>query len=76
MEKVFVGVSCEHLPCGTCVPKRIVWRDGRSWEISRVIHSCSSNDGEFEGIRYTILIGSAEKYLYQAGNRFYVEPAG
>ena len=29
---------------------------------------------EFEGIRYTVLIGSAEKYIYRTGNRWYVEP--
>jgi len=71
--KVFVKVSCTHLEDGTVVPQRIGWRDGREWEISRVVHSCQSSDRKYEGIRYTILIGSAEKYLYQLGSRWYVE---
>ena len=29
----------------------ISWQDGRIWNIDRVIHSCRSLDGEFEGIR-------------------------
>ena len=39
---------------------------------SEVIHSCVSLDGEFEGIRYTVFIGSAEKYIYRAGHAWYV----
>ena len=34
---------------------------------------CTSED-EYEGIRYTVLIGSAEKYLYRIGGKWYVEP--
>lgn len=52
--------------------KAISWADGRIWNIDRVIHSCVSLDGEFEGIRYTVFIGSAEKYIYRAGHAWYV----
>jgi hypothetical protein len=34
----------------------------------RVILSCKSLEGEFEGIRYTVYIGSAEKYIYRVGH--------
>ena len=61
MEKVFVKVRCSHLP-------------GQVWEITRTIHVAAPADHEFEGIRYTVLIGSAEKYIYRTGNRWYVEP--
>ena len=60
MEKVFVKVRCSHLPDGTIRP--------------RTIHVAAPADHEFEGIRYTVLIGSAEKYIYRTGNRWYVEP--
>lgn len=73
MEKIFVGVECLHTRDGTTVPERIIWHDGRTWKIDRVIHSCTSLNHEFEGIRYTVLIGSAEKYLYQSGSKWYVE---
>ena len=72
MTKIFVRVDCTHLEDGAVVPISITWRDGRVWKITRVIHSCSSQDNEFEGIRYKVLIGSAEKYLYRTGSRWYV----
>ena len=32
----------------------------------------TSPAGEYEGIRYTVLIGSAEKYIYRVKNSWYV----
>ena len=72
MEKVFVQVDSEKRENGDIIPKTITWVDGRVWNIDRVIHSCASLDGEYEGIRYTIFIGSAERYLYKAGHAWYV----
>ena len=72
MEKVFVQVDSEKRENGDIIPKSITWVDGRAWNIDRVIHSCASLDGEYEGIRYTIFIGSAERYLYKAGHAWYV----
>ncbi len=72
MEKVFVQVDSEKRENGDVIPKTITWVDGRAWNIDRVIHSCASLDGEYEGIRYTIYIGSAERYLYKAGHAWYV----
>ena len=74
MEKVFVKVRCSHLPDGTIRPESLEWEDGQVWEITRTIHVAAPADHEFEGIRYTVLIGSAEKYIYRTGNRWYVEP--
>lgn len=73
MRRTYVEVECLHLENGTVVPKSLTWRDGRVWKITRVVHCCSASDHEFEGIRYTVLIGRAEKYLYQLGSRWYVE---
>ena len=72
MNKVYVQVDSERLESGEIVPLTISWQDGRIWNIDRVIHSCRSLDGEFEGIRYTVIIGSAEKYIYRAGHAWYV----
>jgi hypothetical protein len=72
LEKVFVQVDSEKRENGDVIPKTITWVDGRAWNIDRVIHSCASLDGEYEGIRYTIYIGSAERYLYKAGHAWYV----
>ena len=72
MKKVAVQVDSEQMESGEIVPIRITWRDGRVWNIDRVIHSCASPDGEYEGIRYTVFNGSAERYIYRAGHAWYV----
>ena len=72
LEKIYVQVDSEREGNGEVVPLVISWMDGRTWKIDRVLHSCVSLDGEYEGIRYTVLIGSAEKYIYRAGHAWYV----
>lgn len=75
MNKVFVDVDCRVLSNGAIRPQCVRWPDGRTWSIKRTLHSCTSPTKEYEGIRYTVIIGSAEKYIYQTGNKWYVEPA-
>ena len=72
MGKVFIKVDYQILSCGAIKPLRIHWHDGRTWEIKKTLHSCTSAD-EFKGIRYTVIIGSAEKYLYRIDDKWYVE---
>ena len=72
MKKVFVQVDSNRLENGEVVPQTISWADGRVWNIDRVIHSCGSLDGEYEGIRYTVIIGSEEKNIYRVGHSWYV----
>ena len=72
MKRIYVQVDSKRLESGEIVPLTISWEDGRFWNIDRVLHSCVSPDGEFEGIRYTVLIGSAEKYIYRVGHAWYV----
>ena len=74
MEKLFVNVLCDHQKDGTLRPVRIIWADGRTWDIRRTLHVAEPVENEFEGIRYTVLIGSAEKYIYRTGTKWYVEP--
>lgn len=73
MEKVYVNVDYQVLVGGAITPVRIYWHDGRAFDIRKTPHCCTSED-EYEGIRYTVLIGSAEKYLYRIGGKWYVEP--
>ena len=40
--------------------------------IDKTLHACTS-ECDFKGIRYTVLIGSAEKYLYRIDDQWYVE---
>lgn len=73
MEKVYVNVDYQVLGGGALKPVRIYWTDGRAFDVRKTLHSCTSED-DFEEIRYTVLIGSAEKYLYRIGGKWYVEP--
>ena len=57
---------------GNIFPLSITWKDGRSWNIQRVLHTCQSPDMSFKGIRYTILIDGEEKYLYRDNLHWYV----
>ena len=72
MKKVFVNVDYQVLSGGAIKPVRIYWHDGRVFNIRKTLHSCTSED-DFEGIRYTVLIGTAERYLYRIGLKWYVE---
>ncbi len=74
MIKHFVNVRCDHHQDGTLRPRQIMWGDGRTWDIKRTLHVAEPVEDEFEGIRYTVLIGSAEKYIYRTGAQWYVEP--
>jgi len=75
VNKKYVRVDVSVLTDGTQYPQRIYWPDGRSWNVDRVLHMACPVQNEFEGIRYTILIGSAEKYIYRVRSKWYVEPA-
>ena len=72
MKKIYVQVDSERQESGEVIPLTVSWQDGRIWNIDRVLHSCISHDGEYEGIRYTVIIGSSEKYIYRAGHAWYV----
>ena len=71
MRKVYVHVDSDRSGSGI-VPRTISWPDGRVWDIDKVTHACASPYGEYEGVRYTVIIGSSEKYIYRAGRSWYV----
>ena len=75
MRRVYVTVNCDHTADGQSIPRNIKWDESRSSDIRKVLYVCTS-PREFEGIRYTILVGSAEKYLYKVGDKWYVELQG
>ena len=74
MSKMFVKVDCRKSRAGTEKPSVIYWPDGRNWKIKRVLHETVLEGTDFEGIRYTILIGSAEKYIYRNSEGWFVVP--
>lgn len=68
-----IAVNCSVDTDGIMVPLKVRWQDGRVWEIQRVLHTCRSPDLSFSGVRYTVLIEGAEKYLYRDDTRWYVD---
>ncbi len=73
MQKKYVAVNVEVDTDGVVYPIRIMWDDGRQWEVKKVLHTCTSAYNDFEGIRYTVKIGRAVKYIYREGQRWYVD---
>lgn len=72
MEKVKIHVECQSTDEGLDLPKTVVWTDGRRFNIDRVLFYGASQSGEYDGIRYTVIIGSAEKYIYRVNHEWYV----
>ena len=72
MNRIYVNVRCDQQSDGTMIPKELIWQDGRSWEIRKTLHMAAPVGNEFEGIRYTVIIGSAERYIYKAGHAWYM----
>ena len=72
MEKVKVRVESQSTDDGPELPKTIIWTDGRRFNIDRVLFYGASQSAEYEGIRYTVIIGSAEKYIYRVNHEWYV----
>ena len=73
MQKKYVSVSAEVDTDGVIRPLLIRWHDGRQWEVTKVLHTCTASHDEFEGVRYTVKIGRAVKYLYREVQRWYVD---
>ena len=70
--KVYVDMEVEFTQDGALIPKRLRWKDGRVWVIDQLLHVCEVHDKENRGIRYTVKIGSAERYIYEHHGRWYV----
>ena len=73
MQKKYVSVNAEVDTDGVIRPLLIRWHDGRQWEVTKVLHTCTASHDEFEGVRYNVKIGRAVKYLYRKGQRWYVD---
>lgn len=73
--KVYVGVLAEHSPEGTVTPLRITFEDGKTYEIDRLRHRIRAGATKVggTGIRYTVVIGRHETYLFEDDGRWFVE---
>lgn len=74
-KKTYVDVEAIHHADGTLEPKRIHWKDGRIWDVDKVLgrvrRSALKVGGT--GVRYRVLICGCEKEIWYDEPRWFVE---
>lgn len=78
-KKVYVDVYASFSKDGRLLPKRIIWEDGRIFDIDRIcdIRRAASLKAGGVGIRYTCVIHGREVYLfYEENYQWFMERAG
>jgi hypothetical protein len=73
--KVYVPVNLDVDAEGNIRPRLIRWIDGRMYEIDRLKHKCRAASTKVGGcgIRYTVMIGGHESFLYNEDEKWFVE---
>ena len=71
MKKV-VQVESVRSGNGWVRPVKVTLENGESWDVEYVLFASVSYDGEYEGIRYTVVINKGQEYLYRVGDTWYV----
>ena len=76
--KVYVGVQLTVSPEGDVRPNTIKFEDGTVYEIDRLKHRCRAHATKVggTGIRYTVVIGGQETYLFEDDGKWFVEARG
>lgn len=75
MRKVYVDVTLRQDKYGTIVPLSVTWEDGTKYEIDRVIdvRRAAATKVGGTGVRFTVRIMGRETYLFDDGERWFVE---
>lgn len=73
--KVYVDVTARFASDGDLRPLAVQWEDGRIYQVDRVldVRPAASLKAGGAGIRYRVLIGSCETFLFLEENRWFVE---
>lgn len=71
MRKVYVEVLLRVMRDGSPRPVEIVWEDGRSYEVQRVLQivRAAATKAGGQGTRYTVEIGGRQRYLFEDMDR-------
>jgi len=74
-QKQYVRVAIEVDEEGALHPLFIRWKDGAIYQIEQVLYKCRASSKKVGGggIRYTVLIRGKESFLFQEGNKWFVE---
>jgi hypothetical protein len=75
MKKVFVSVITQFDADGRVTPLKILWQDGREFEVDRIleVRKASSVKVGGQGFRYTCGIQGKEAFLFLEEGRWFVE---
>ena len=75
MRKVFVEVIYLNTTNGSIIPQKVIWEDGRVFEVDRVldVRQAASLAVGGCGIRYTYRILDKETYLFFEEGKWFVE---
>ena len=73
--KAYVSVNLDVDEDGVPHPRLIRWPNGREFPIDQLKEKCRAASTRVSGggIRYTVLIRGKEAFLFQEGNRWFVE---
>ena len=76
--KAYVSVNLDVNEEGATQPRHIRWTNGRIFEIDKITYRCRASSDKVGGggIRYTVMIKGKESFLFQEGNKWFVEAKG
>ncbi len=76
--KEYVAVNLDVDKEGAIIPRFIRWKNGIIYEIEQIRYKCRSTSQKVGGggIRYTVVIRGKESFLFNEGNKWFVEAKG
>ena len=76
-EKIYVGILSLTHPDGSIIPLKLVWPDGRQWNIDKVsdVRPGVARKAGGEGVRFLCRISGHERELWYSRGQWFVEGA-
>lgn len=73
--KVYVDVNATLTKEGTLIPTSLVWEDGRTYEIDKIVRKQNGSDRKAggTGVIYTCMVGGKECHLIYEVDKFFVQ---
>ena len=74
-QKIYVAIELLMRTDGTMRPTQLIWENGVSYPIDRVLHVTPAASLKVGGcgIRYTVVIGGQQRHLFFENGRWFVE---
>ena len=74
-KKEYVSVNVDVNVEGVLLPRFIRWQNNTVYHIDQVLYKCRASSKKVGGggIRYTVMIRGKESFLFQEGDKWFVE---